>query len=291
MRRLRALAVGLGIVVGLGLPVAGAPGSALEPLVACAVDTGPRAVLVVVDGSGARRFCVALDAATVTGIHLVELASAQHGLSYSLGFGRQAICQLNGVGPAGGDCFADYPDFWGYWHGTTSGGWTWANGGAATFRVGDGDVEGWVWGSGDSGSTHRSPPVTRADDVCPPPAPDPIPQPDPPSDGTGNGDPGAGGTGGNPTATATPSPRSSASLAPTDGKEEREGERRRERERDPSPTVEPSTSPEAADLRATGATLPEDGGGPPVGLLIAVVLGAALGAAGWWRARRSGGAA
>ena len=294
MHRLRALAVGLGLwlIIGLGLPIAGAPGSATGPTIACAAETGPRAVLVVDAGGGARRFCVVLDAATVSGIRLIELASAQHGMSYSLGFGKQAVCQLEGVGPSGGDCFADYPDFWGYWHGNGRGGWTWASGGAATYRVGDGDVEGWVWGSGDTPSTHPAPPATHADNVCPPaPSPEPPPTeaPDAPNDEpSGNG---GGGTGGETGAgAASPSPRASAS--PRE-REPEERERERERTASPTPSPTPVAGTDDEDLRAAGATVPDEGSGPPIGLIAAIALGLALAGAGWWRARRStgGGAA
>ena len=94
---------------------------------ACAAATGPHAALVVDTGSRSTAYCVALDAPTVTGIHLIQLAAAQHGLTYGLGFGGQAVCRLQGVGPAGDDCFADYPRFWGYWHGDGHDGWTWAS--------------------------------------------------------------------------------------------------------------------------------------------------------------------
>ena len=283
MRNLRALAAGLGIVVGLALPVAGAPGSAAGPTIACAADTGPRAVLVVDTGGSAQRFCVALDATTVTGIRLVELASAQHGLPYSLGFGKQAVCQLDGVGVTGSDCFADYPDFWGYWHGNGAGGWTWASGGAATYRVGDGDVEGWVWGSGDTASTHPAPPPTEADEVCPPattPEPQPSPEPDPPSQpGGGGADPGEGDPDGSGASGASDP---SASPSPREPEEDRQEEREREREDAGGATP---TSTDGPELRATGAQLSDDAG-PPVGLVAAIAFGLALGAAGWWRIRR-----
>src|SRR6185436_6871140 len=92
------------------------------------------------------------------------------------------VCQLEGVGPDGDDCFAQYPDFWGYWHHTGDDGWTWANAGAATAVIADGDMDGWSWGSGDTGATHPSPPALRFDDVCEPkpsPTPDPEPSPTP----------------------------------------------------------------------------------------------------------------
>ena len=247
-------------------------------------------MLVVDTGARVQRFCVALDGTTVSGIHLVELASAQHGIQYALGFGKQAICQLDGVGVSGGDCFAEYPDFWGYWHGNGSGGWTWANGGAATYRVGDGDVEGWVWGSGDSGSTHRAPPATRADDVCPP-APSPTPTDPPDADPPGDQVGGPASTGEGPS-TPDVSASTTTEVDEAERQRERRRERRRDRERDrdrePSPSRVATPPPDDAELRATGAQLPEDGGGPAAALLVALALGAGLGAAGWWRIRRSG---
>ncbi len=126
MRRLVAAALFVGAVAGgVGVPAAigGAP--------ACAATTGPHAGLVVVTDSGTDTFCVALADTEVSGLELIELAHAQGGLPYRFGNGGLAVCQLEGVGPSSGsDCFADYPDFWGYWHGDGAGGWTWASTGA-----------------------------------------------------------------------------------------------------------------------------------------------------------------
>ena len=159
---------------------------------ACAAATGPHAALVIDTGTGAHSFCVALDAASVSGIHLIELAGAQDHLAYGFGSGGQAVCRLAGVGPQGDDCFADYPDYWGYWHGDGRGGWTWSSSGAASTQVGDGALDAWVWGSGDSGATHPKPPSLGIDDVCvpatatpaaPPPATRSTPPPPAPSSG------------------------------------------------------------------------------------------------------------
>lgn len=135
---------------------------------ACASE-GNRAVLVVdtEQSGGQDRFCVTLPDERVSGIELIELAGQQHGLDYRLGFGGEAVCMLAGVGTEGDDCFAEYPDFWGYWRGDGSGGWSWSSTGAGSTTVEDGDVEGWSWGSGNDGSSHAQPPVTRAGDVCP----------------------------------------------------------------------------------------------------------------------------
>jgi len=131
---------------------------------ACAAETS--AALVVDTGDAATSYCVILPDDTVTGIELIQLAGEQHGLQYRLGFGGKAVCQLQGVGPDGDDCFEDYPDFWGYWRGDGSGGWEWSNTGAGSTTVEPGDVEGWAWGSGQDGSTHPQPPPTKYSSVC-----------------------------------------------------------------------------------------------------------------------------
>ena len=82
------------------------------PAPACAVE-GPHAVLVVdtEQAGGQYRYCVALPDSSVSGIELIELAHAQHGLDYRLGYGGEAVCMLTVVGTDGDDCFAKYPDF------------------------------------------------------------------------------------------------------------------------------------------------------------------------------------
>jgi hypothetical protein len=138
---------------------------ALYTPAACAAET-PHAALVVDTGESEITLCVELPNDPVSGIELVKLAGEQHGLQYTLGYGGEAVCTLAGVGPEGDDCFADYPDFWGYWHGSDSGDWSWASTGAGTTTVEAGDIEGWSWGSGQDGTTHPPPPATTFDVVC-----------------------------------------------------------------------------------------------------------------------------
>ena len=238
---------------------------------ACAAATGPHAALVIDTGAGAHPFCVALDATSVSGIHLIELAGAQDHLAYGFGSGGQAVCRLAGVGPQGDDCFADYPDYWGYWHGDGRGGWTWSSSGAASTRVGDGALDAWVWGSGDSGATHPKPPSVGTDDVCLPatatPAASPpgsrsTPPPSAPSSGVRPSS-SQGSAGSSRPSTARPATRSGAvpvTVAPPERG---------------SPTV-------AAFAAAQG---PPGSGGPGPGLLVALVLGTALAGGGWLRLR------
>jgi hypothetical protein len=193
--RLRSVVLGAAVALAALSP-------ALAPAVtggaaACAASAGqPHAGLVVDTGGHATSYCVALDASSVTGIHLIELAGQQFGLEYHLGFGGQAVCQLNGVGPNGDDCFADYPLFWGYWHGSGDDGWAWASTGAGSARVSDGDRDGWSWGTGQDGSTHSPPPDERFDQICAQSSPSPSPTPSrPPKHGGGGGSGGTGGSG------------------------------------------------------------------------------------------------
>jgi hypothetical protein len=293
MRRLRTLAFGLILTVPAFVPAA--VGSAA----ACAAEASgaSHAALVVGTGSQTTTYCVALDASSVTGLHLIQLAGSQFGLQYQLGFGGQAVCQLAGVGAGGGDCFGSYPDFWGYWHGNGSGGWSWAGSGAGSASIGNGDMEGWVWGSGDSGTTHAAPPALAFDDVCKDSTPSPTPPPSPDGGGGGNGDGNGGGSGadggdgggnGSGPGTASSMPSTSASATPqgSSGPNSTHGDDPKDR----SPQVDPSTGEvvEASPVTALAAGVTDDGGGggPPVGALVALVGIAALGAGGWFLRRR-----
>jgi hypothetical protein len=290
--RLRSLAVALVLTLpALGPAVAGAG-------TACAAEAAgtPHAALVVDNGSRTTTYCVALDGATVSGLRLIQLAAGQYGLQYRLGFGGQAVCQLDGVGPEGGDCFADYPDFWGYWHGDSGGGWSWAGSGAASASIGDGDVEGWVWGPGDTGSTHAAPPALALEDVCDTP---PSPAPSPPPGGGGGGGTGGGGTGGGTGGTggsgdsgdgggsgASGSSGVGVSAAPTATPGSRASAHP---DRGATTTPSAATSGEIVQASPVGTLAAADasgGGGPPTGALIALIATVALGAAGWFTLRR-----
>ncbi|MEX2275965.1 MAG: hypothetical protein WEA10_10440 [Actinomycetota bacterium] len=168
------------------LAIAAPAPALLSTTVACA-STPRHAALVIDTGTRELAYCVAIPG-TVDGIELIRLANRQYGLQYSLGFGGEAVCQLAGVGVTGGDCFADFPRFWGYWRGAPAGGWSWSSVGAGSISVGPGDVQGWSWGTGQDGASHPAPPVTPLTSVCDPPA-------TPPPDDDGGPGAGAGGDG------------------------------------------------------------------------------------------------
>lgn len=282
MELVRSLGLALGILLGSSVPAL-APADA-----AAATADGPRAALVVDVGPRTTAYCVSLDGTTVSGAHLIELASEQFGLSYGLGFGGRAVCMLDGVGPSGGDCFGAYPDYWGYFHGTGDGGWIWASGSTADYRVDAGAVEGWAWGSGDDGSTHPAPPPATIDDVCDPalpasspsPVPSPSPRPAPSPSASGGGSEGAGVAGSDPAMRSSPTSGTSASPRPR-------------RSAGPVPPAGPSTAAAAPDSSPPGvvraaAADPLPPGGPPFAGVVAIGVVALLGAGGWLMLRRRG---
>jgi len=161
MNKIRALLLSVSVAAaGMIIP------AAVAPQLACAA-TADSAALVVDTGASVTRYCVEIPRGGTDGIGLIKLAAQQYGLTYNLGFGGAAVCALNGVGvTSSSDCFADMPNFWGYYIGNSSGGWSWSGTGAGSISVDPGDVQGWSWGAGKDGSSHPQPPATRYEDVC-----------------------------------------------------------------------------------------------------------------------------
>ena len=253
------------LVVATALLLSATP-AATRATPACAAETGPHAGLVVDTGQRTTAYCVVLDAPTVSGLHLIQLAADQDRLSYGLGFGGQAVCRLAGVGPDGGDCWADYPHYWGYWRGDGAGGWTWSSAGAASTTVRDGDVEAWTWGTGMSGATHPKPPSLAIEQICTRATPSSAPSPTPSRA---------------PSVSRGPSPqaeRSSPGSPPASLARTR--------------TLEPRAASSPVVVLAAGAAgPPPTSGGPPAGVLVALVLAIVLAIAGWFRLRRYPGGA
>ncbi|MEA2507697.1 MAG: hypothetical protein QOH48_2315 [Actinomycetota bacterium] len=274
--RIRA-AVGLVALVACVLPAAG-PASP-----ACAAGA-PHAALVISTGGDVLRFCVALDAPSVSGLRLIELAHDQYGLSYRSD--GAAVCMLAGTGPTGGDCFGAYPDYWGYWRGSASGGWIWSGSGAASTTVRGGGVEGWSWGSGDNGTTHPAPPRTAFGAVCRSPSPAASPTPS-----ATHSPPGA-----------TPSPLASLPAAPASSPSPRRSRaprpsRSHQRPRNQLPAAKrmtearagplgASASPTPSSLVVSGVHLDRSNQGLPAAGVMAVIVAAALLGGGWFLLRR-----
>ena len=287
--RIRLSLVSAALLLG-ALPVA------LYAPAACAGEA-PHAALVVDTGESELSLCVELPDASVTGIELIRLAGEQHGLQYTFGYGGEAVCQLAGVGPEGDDCFADYPDFWGYWRGSESGGWTWSPTGAGTTSVEAGDVEGWSWGSGQDGSSHQQPPLTTFEDVCGAPSvdgeepePDDVSVTDPDETDGGNG-PGGGGDPGSEAVTEGDEPAEAPDLAGSELPDTREpgtsDASSEDAGPDPSLAEEPTTEPQPHVALVARSDDPEEPGPPVAGLVgLGLAIGLGITAAAMAAARR-----
>jgi hypothetical protein len=288
MRRLRSVVLGAAVALAALAPVM-VPAATGASAACAATPGGPHAGLVVDTGGHATSYCVSLDAESVSGIHLIQLAGEQYGLQYRLGFGGQAVCQLASVGPDGDDCFDDYPSFWGYWHGSGDAGWAWATSGAASATISDGERDGWSWGTGDSGSSHAPPPAESLEAICPVSSPSPTPSPTPTHGGGSGGQHGSGSghgsSGGQGTRTSTPPP-SAGPEKPAKAGASPHGTTAA------SPTAAGTSGTDPATAAAAAAGGDDSSGAPPLGAALAVGAILVLVAAGALRLRpRAGGRA
>jgi hypothetical protein len=140
---------------------------------------GPNRAVVVIDTGGGSRRAVIEFSGTITGIQALQLAGANPGTRGYAGQGV-AVCTLDGVGHAPDDSCLGTPSdprYWAYFQAQDgAGGWTYSRGCACSSVVGDGDVEGWRFGTG------QAPPFASFCAVAgcaPPPPPPPPPAPDP----------------------------------------------------------------------------------------------------------------
>ena len=127
-----------------------------------------RAALVVDFGNGqvATR-CVGFSEETISGFDLLQ----RSGLPVEVDFqsGGAAVCRIDGQGCPPDDCFCACRGggdclYWAYWH-QNDGVWGYSSAGSALYQVGNGAVEGWVWGLG-SVTQATPPPVIAFGDVC-----------------------------------------------------------------------------------------------------------------------------
>jgi hypothetical protein len=153
------------LVVGLLLAV-----SALQ----AGADDYNRAGLVIDYGGGnVATFCVSFYEDSITGIDVLERAGRQ----LVGGFGGGAVCAIDKVGCLDpNDCWCECRGssdciYWIYWH-LKDGNWKYAGVGAAGYQVHDGDVEGWIWGGGDTSGGAQPPVYTieQLEHLCQPPS-------------------------------------------------------------------------------------------------------------------------
>ncbi len=306
MRAVRRRCGRLGVLVLWGLVIL---------LVGAFVGTGETAgqelhhaglVVTFPDGQTERR-CVEFTEEEISGAELLRRSGLAVVFSDFGGLGT-GVCRIGDTGCSDpGDCFCQCRGadcaYWSYFT-LQDGEWRFQNVGASQRRVRDGDVDGWVWGSG------RTPPeqVTFGE-LCPlavatlpPPPPSPTEAAAPPGgspnagSGVGTATPADSGSPvtplGRPESTAPPapsegsgeptSPASMAAATPPATGEVRQAAGPGEIPEDAGPTTDAEQAATAVD---------EPGGGPPAGLIafggVAGLLAAAI--AGLALRRRLGG--
>jgi len=110
-----------------------------------------RAGLIVVHGDGrVLTRCVTFAEERISGVALLQ----RSGLAVDANTGPMgsAVCTINREGCPANDCFCQCKNnpctYWNYFHRNADGSWAYSGMGAATWTVGNGDIDGWVWGDG-----------------------------------------------------------------------------------------------------------------------------------------------
>ena len=138
--------------------------SAISPEPGRAQAIGNQAGLVVVHGDGrVITRCVAFSEPQISGADLLS----RSGMSLVVEAGPLGltICSVNGEGCPSTDCFCECHGtpcvYWNYYYGNADGSWTYANVGAASRQITDGDVDAWLWGE-----SSTVPPGLTIDAIC-----------------------------------------------------------------------------------------------------------------------------
>jgi hypothetical protein len=162
IRRHIQLALFLTALVSMGWPASLRAATPETPL--------QQAGLVVVyeDGTVDSR-CVAFDDESISGYDL--LARGGFVARTEVTSMGASVCSVDGQGCGEGeDCFCQCKSstctYWTYWQ-LLPDGWRYANAGAATLQVHEGDVQGWVWGESKPNSpAENTPPALTFAQIC-----------------------------------------------------------------------------------------------------------------------------
>jgi len=109
--------------------------------------------------------CIGFVEDEITGLDLLNRSGLPVTLDYSSGLGAK-VCRIAGTGCdfPGENCWCQCQGspciYWNYWQ-LRDGQWVYSPLGASDRRLGDGDVDGWVWGDG-----QEPPPLLSVDEIC-----------------------------------------------------------------------------------------------------------------------------
>ena len=139
----------------------------LQPTIAVAEDPN-RAVLIIAHGDGhLTTYCIPFGEAEISGAEVLRRSGLSVRFTAYLGFGAGVCAIDNERCPLEHeDCFCQCKGtpclYWSYWH-WRDGRWLYSQVGASSYKVHDGDIEGWIWGDGQS-----PPPLVPFEQVCVP---------------------------------------------------------------------------------------------------------------------------
>ena len=156
--RIRVTTMAPAVLLALTLAVSGLPTAGAE--------APNRAGLVVRFGNGSFvTRCIEFGESEISGYDALTRSGLDVVVAFDSGMGA-AVCKVEDDGCPLEDCLTcDAPNYWSYWH-LSNGAWNYSPAGGSSYKVQDGDVEGWSWGTGDP------PPVVAFDQICAPPATD-----------------------------------------------------------------------------------------------------------------------
>ncbi len=139
----------------------------LGPLAVVAQQPNRVALVVALEDGLTLHRCVAFEEEEISSFEALK----RSGLVVESGTGSlaTAVCRVEETGCPGNDCFCQCKGgnecrYWSYWH-WLEGEWVYAQAGAASYLVKDGDVEGWTWGLGSVEGAIAPPTVTFAE-IC-----------------------------------------------------------------------------------------------------------------------------
>lgn len=137
----------------------------LIPLPAQAQDPHRAGLVIQFPDGQVETACIEFFENEIAGVELLNRAGLLVSLDYSSGLGVK-VCQIGETG-------CDYPvedcwckcqgtpcAYWNYWQ-IKDGQWIYSPLGAGSRRLGNGDVDGWVWGDG-----QQPPPMISLDEIC-----------------------------------------------------------------------------------------------------------------------------
>ncbi len=133
-------------------------------------QTTNRAGLVLLGSDGnVQTYCVAFAEDTISGVELLQRAKLP--LIAQTSGNNAAVCKIGNDGcdfPAE-ECFCRFGggqrgEYWAFWQ-LNGAAWEYSQLGAGAARIKNGDVNGWAWGAGESGSGSQ-PPVRTFEQIC-----------------------------------------------------------------------------------------------------------------------------